>query len=144
MLDSLYAWRAEWDLDNRNSPKEVQLATFTTVKPMRQPLEESSPLTTVFKFSNNTSAGILMLYNTARIYILQVLQSLSCRTTSSHILDTKRSSNSSKDSINDWIGDTPRTARQLFTATVAPTMDYASTVWAHECGRKEMGWLDRA
>jgi hypothetical protein len=66
MLDSLYAWRAEWDLDNRNSPKEVQLATFTTVKPMRQPLEESSPLTTVFEFSNNTSAGILMLYNTAR------------------------------------------------------------------------------
>ncbi|KAH8747042.1 hypothetical protein F5883DRAFT_584699 [Diaporthe sp. PMI_573] len=27
----------------------------------------------------------------------------------------------------------PRTARQLFVATVAPTMDYASSVWAHSC-----------
>lgn len=38
----------------------------------------------------------------------------------------------------------PSTARQLFTATVAPTMDYASTVWAHACGAKELGWLYRA
>lgn len=27
----------------------------------------------------------------------------------------------------------PRTARQLFTSTVAPVMDYASNVWAHRC-----------
>lgn len=31
----------------------------------------------------------------------------------------------------------PQTARQLFTATVAPAMDYASTVWAHACGVKQ-------
>ncbi|CAM1503401.1 Fc.00g081770.m01.CDS01 [Cosmosporella sp. VM-42] len=38
----------------------------------------------------------------------------------------------------------PRTARQLFTATVAPAMDYASTVWAHACGIRELSWLNRA
>jgi hypothetical protein len=30
-------------------------------------------------------------------------------------------------------GLTPRTARQLFTATVAPVVDYASNVWMHAC-----------
>lgn len=38
----------------------------------------------------------------------------------------------------------PRTARQLFVATVAPTMDYASNVWSHACGAKEESWIDRA
>lgn len=28
---------------------------------------------------------------------------------------------------------TPTTARQLFTATVAPAVDYASSVWRHRC-----------
>ena len=37
----------------------------------------------------------------------------------------------------------PRMARQLFVATVAPTMDYASNVWSHTCGLKEAVWLDR-
>jgi len=30
----------------------------------------------------------------------------------------------------------PRTARQLFGATVAPVVDYASSVWMHACGEK--------
>jgi hypothetical protein len=38
----------------------------------------------------------------------------------------------------------PRTAGQLFTATVAPTMDYASTVWTYACGPKQLSWLNRA
>ncbi|KJZ70705.1 hypothetical protein HIM_09889 [Hirsutella minnesotensis 3608] len=38
----------------------------------------------------------------------------------------------------------PRTARQLFTATVAPTMDYASNVWSHACKTKEATWIERA
>lgn len=38
----------------------------------------------------------------------------------------------------------PQTARQLFMATVAPTMDYASMVWAHTCGKKQQRWLSRA
>ncbi|KJZ70097.1 hypothetical protein HIM_10500 [Hirsutella minnesotensis 3608] len=38
----------------------------------------------------------------------------------------------------------PRTARQLFTATVAPTMDYASNVWSHACKAKEATWIERA
>ncbi|KJZ68743.1 hypothetical protein HIM_11863 [Hirsutella minnesotensis 3608] len=38
----------------------------------------------------------------------------------------------------------PRMARQLFVATVAPTMDYASNVWSHACGTKEASWIDRA
>jgi hypothetical protein len=38
----------------------------------------------------------------------------------------------------------PQTARQLFVATVAPTMDYASNVWAHSCGIREAAWLDKA
>lgn len=38
----------------------------------------------------------------------------------------------------------PQTARQLFTAMVAPTMDYTSTVWAHACGIRKLNWLNRA
>ncbi|KJZ68124.1 hypothetical protein HIM_12485 [Hirsutella minnesotensis 3608] len=38
----------------------------------------------------------------------------------------------------------PRTARQLFIATVAPTMDYASNVWSHACKTKEATWIERA
>jgi hypothetical protein len=38
----------------------------------------------------------------------------------------------------------PRTARQLFVATVAPVMDYAANVWKHVCGEKALSWLNRA
>ncbi|KJZ69133.1 hypothetical protein HIM_11480 [Hirsutella minnesotensis 3608] len=38
----------------------------------------------------------------------------------------------------------PQTARQLFIATVAPTMDYASNVWSHACKTKEAAWIERA
>ncbi|OAQ57981.1 reverse transcriptase [Purpureocillium lilacinum] len=38
----------------------------------------------------------------------------------------------------------PRMARQLFVATVAPTVDYASNVWSHTCGLREAAWLDKA
>jgi hypothetical protein len=31
------------------------------------------------------------------------------------------------------------TARQLFTATVAPAVDYASNVWMHACKDKAIG-----
>ena len=31
------------------------------------------------------------------------------------------------------MGLSPLTARQLFTATVTPVVDYASNVWMHEC-----------
>jgi hypothetical protein len=33
-------------------------------------------------------------------------------------------------------GLSPATARQLFTATVAPVVDYAFNVWMHECRYK--------
>ncbi|WAO97151.1 Hypothetical protein NCS54_01486500 [Fusarium falciforme] len=38
----------------------------------------------------------------------------------------------------------PHTARQLFVATVAPAMDYASVVWSHARGERELTWLNRA
>ncbi|KJK89308.1 hypothetical protein H633G_06807 [Metarhizium anisopliae BRIP 53284] len=42
-------------------------------------------------------------------------------------------------------GLSPRVARQLFTAAVAPAMDYASNVWSHACGeKKETLWLNQA
>ncbi|KAJ6436037.1 reverse transcriptase [Purpureocillium lavendulum] len=41
-------------------------------------------------------------------------------------------------------GLSPRVARQLFTAAVAPAMDYASNVWTHACGEKETRWLSQA
>ncbi|KAL3704532.1 hypothetical protein TMatcc_008203 [Talaromyces marneffei ATCC 18224] len=37
----------------------------------------------------------------------------------------------------------PRTARQLFRATVAPAADYASSVWMHACGVKGTQYLNR-
>jgi hypothetical protein len=38
----------------------------------------------------------------------------------------------------------PQTARQLFAATVAPTMDYASVVWSYARGERELSWFNRA
>jgi len=38
----------------------------------------------------------------------------------------------------------PTVARQLFMATVAPAMDYASNVWMHARRAKETGWLNKA
>ena len=37
----------------------------------------------------------------------------------------------------------PQTARQLFGATVAPVVDYASSVWMHACGVKGMALMNR-
>jgi hypothetical protein len=37
----------------------------------------------------------------------------------------------------------PRTARQLFSATVAPVADYALNVWSHTCTNKLMTQLER-
>jgi hypothetical protein len=38
----------------------------------------------------------------------------------------------------------PATARQLFTSTVEPVVDYASNVWMHACKDKAMGPINRA
>ncbi|KYK58871.1 hypothetical protein DCS_05889 [Drechmeria coniospora] len=40
-------------------------------------------------------------------------------------------------------GLSPATARQLFTAMVAPVVDYASNVWRHNCIHKKAKMLDR-
>ncbi|WAO97111.1 Hypothetical protein NCS54_01482000 [Fusarium falciforme] len=40
-------------------------------------------------------------------------------------------------------GLSPATARQLFTATVAPVVDYASNVWMHRCQDRIMGPINR-
>jgi ribonuclease HI len=40
-------------------------------------------------------------------------------------------------------GLTPATARQLFTSTVAPVVDYASSVWMHACKDKASGPVNR-
>ncbi|KAI3277363.1 transcriptional regulator family: Zinc finger, CCHC-type [Penicillium roqueforti] len=40
-------------------------------------------------------------------------------------------------------GLSPATARQLFTSTVAPVVDYASNVWMHACKDKAMGPINR-
>ncbi|RKK97848.1 hypothetical protein BFJ70_g17589, partial [Fusarium oxysporum] len=38
----------------------------------------------------------------------------------------------------------PRKVRQLFTATVAPAMDYASVVWSHARNERALSWFNRA
>ncbi|KJZ69641.1 hypothetical protein HIM_10980 [Hirsutella minnesotensis 3608] len=38
----------------------------------------------------------------------------------------------------------PRVSRQLFEATVAPAMDYASNVWTHAVRAKHVGWMNKA
>ncbi|GFF99290.1 probable transposable element [Aspergillus udagawae] len=40
-------------------------------------------------------------------------------------------------------GLSPATARQLFTSTVAPVVDYASSVWMHACKDKAIGPINR-
>lgn len=38
----------------------------------------------------------------------------------------------------------PCIARQLFVATMAPAMDYASVIWSHAQGERELTWFNRA
>ena len=38
----------------------------------------------------------------------------------------------------------PKVARQLFEATVAPAMDYASNVWTHALRAKHVAWMNKA
>jgi hypothetical protein len=40
-------------------------------------------------------------------------------------------------------GLSPATARQLFTSTVAPVVDYASNVWMHACTNRLKGPINR-
>ena len=40
-------------------------------------------------------------------------------------------------------GLSPATARQLFTSTLAPVVDYASNVWMHACKYKAVGPINR-
>lgn len=40
-------------------------------------------------------------------------------------------------------GLSPVTACQLFSAMVAPVVDYASNVWRHACVQKRAKWVDR-
>jgi hypothetical protein len=40
-------------------------------------------------------------------------------------------------------GLSPSTARQLFTSTVTPVVDYASNVWMHAFKRKAVGPINR-
>lgn len=74
LLTQLYDWRKEWDNDGRNS--YIELPIPMTVQ---HPLQSSSTngsdclLTTVLKFSDESTAAMFMFYNTALIYIFRVL-----------------------------------------------------------------------
>ncbi|KAF2190115.1 hypothetical protein K469DRAFT_699711 [Zopfia rhizophila CBS 207.26] len=76
LLTHLRAWRKRWDSDGRNSYFETS-AAFARLQPMQESRGDDSPhFPTIFEFSNDSAATMLMFYNTTLIYVLQVLASL--------------------------------------------------------------------
>ena len=75
MLEQLHEWRMAWNTDNQHSQSEIS-AAMTAVQPIPSGGETASSFQTVFIFPNPSTATVLMLYNTAVIYVLQILSSL--------------------------------------------------------------------
>ena len=76
LLAHLRAWRKRWDSDGRNSHFETS-AAFARLQSMQESWGDGSPsFLTIFEFSNNSAAIMLMFHNTALIYVLRVLASL--------------------------------------------------------------------
>jgi hypothetical protein len=68
LLSHLHAWRKRWGSDGSNS-------YFETSAPPT-PFAQMQPYFTVFEFSNDSAATMLMFYNTVLINVLQLLSSL--------------------------------------------------------------------
>jgi Fungal specific transcription factor domain len=72
LLSYLRAWKERWDGDGRNSYSETPIINDNESWGDRSP----PSFLTVFKFSNASSAAMLMFCNTTLIYVLRVLVSL--------------------------------------------------------------------
>lgn len=84
LLDQLQEWNKRWETDNANTRVETS-TPIDKLESLHGSLGGGTrPFTTVFEFSNDFSAGMLMFYNTTLIYVLQVLSSLSSFPLSSH------------------------------------------------------------
>ena len=76
LLTHLRAWRKRWDSDGRNAHFETS-ASFAKLQRLQETCGDGSPpFLTVFEFSNDSAAIMLMFYNTALICVLQILASL--------------------------------------------------------------------
>jgi Fungal specific transcription factor domain len=77
LLTHLRACRKRWDSDGKNSYVEISadFARLETTHELRG--ADSPPFLTFFEFSNESAAILLMFYNTALIYVLRILASLS-------------------------------------------------------------------
>lgn len=75
MLGQLHEWKIAWNTDNQHSQSENSSA-IAGVQPIPTSGETAPPSQTVLVFQNPSTATILMLYNTALIYVLQILSSL--------------------------------------------------------------------
>lgn len=86
LLFYLHAWRLRWSRDERNIYTEV-----SSDSPGQSPHNHSST-DIVFEFSNLPAAMMMMLYNTTLIYVLRVLESLSCEAPNIHLMQSLTSS----------------------------------------------------
>jgi hypothetical protein len=75
MLEQLHEWKIAWNTDNQHSQSEISTAV-AGVQLIPTGGETAPPFQNVFIFQNPSTATILMLYNTALIYVLQILSSL--------------------------------------------------------------------
>ncbi|KAF4633791.1 hypothetical protein G7Y89_g4321 [Cudoniella acicularis] len=65
LLTHLHAWRKRWDSDGKNSYSGI----FANE-------DDPPPFLTIFEFSSDSTATMLMFYNSALIYVLRILASL--------------------------------------------------------------------
>jgi Fungal specific transcription factor domain len=75
LLKRLHEWKKAWDTDDQHSHAEAS-STLAGVQSVPPCARSALHFQTTFVFQNPSTATMLMLYNTALIYVVQVLSSL--------------------------------------------------------------------
>jgi hypothetical protein len=65
LLAHLRAWKGRWDSDGKNTYLEISANE-----------DDPPPFLTIFKFSHDSTATMLLFYNSVLIYVLRILNSL--------------------------------------------------------------------
>jgi hypothetical protein len=76
LLTHLRAWRERWDLNVETSYSKTPAAFIQNEPARERPEDENPPFLTVFNFSNQYAALMLMFYNTTLLYVFRILASL--------------------------------------------------------------------
>ncbi len=84
LIAELRAWKTEWDADEQNNYQGVYIDVDTIQEYNKN--EYPASFSPAMRFENNSSVRLLMLFNTALIYTLQILSSFSLQLPTSSLI----------------------------------------------------------